>query len=112
VVELELTTSLQLQSVDGKVNDYSHTLDERGVGDTLPLGLCVLRRPRASRSISTSLERLRSRVPLRRSPREVRERERERECEWAGEAERGEIERRGERLRERESGTLERRRGW
>jgi hypothetical protein len=61
--------------------------------------------------MSTSLERLRSRAPLRRSPREVREREREREreCEWAGEAERGEIERRGERLREREPGTLERR---
>ena len=59
--------------------------------------------------MSTSLERLRSRAPLRRSPRGVRERERE--CEGAGEAERGEIERRGERLRERESGTLERRRG-
>ena len=87
----------------------SRTLDERGVGEILWAGLHVLRRPRTSRSISTSLGRLWPRTPLRRSPRGVRERERE--CERAGEAERGEIERRGERLREREFGTLERR-GW
>jgi len=36
----------------------SRTLDERGVGETLRAGLHVLRRPRTSRSISTSLERL------------------------------------------------------
>ena len=119
MIELESVTSLQLQIEDAnggseivqlvEVDDCSHTLDERGVGETLRVGLRVLRWLRASRSMSASLERLRPRAPLRRSPRGVREREREREreCERASEAERGEIERRGERLRERESGTLE-----
>jgi hypothetical protein len=119
VTELESVTSLQPQIEDPngasevvqlvEVDDCSHTLDERGVGETLRVGLRVLRWLRASRSMSASLERLRPRAPLRRSPRGVRERERERECERVSEAERGEIERRGERLCERESGALERR---